>query len=325
MRKVYEFSAGAFIYRVEQGKMLFLLLKKPNGEWDVPKGHIEKGETADIAAKREILEESGIRAQFIPSFSIVTKYIFRRPKELVFKQVKYFLSQTANPEVKISLEHIGYRWATHEEGLKMFKFKDLRRVFDAAYEYALRQRRMDEINSRYAKLSGTAGWSLSKNLVPGEGSLDSGVMMIGQAPGADEDEQRRPFIGRSGRLLDGMIKKVNMSRNKIYITSVVQFFPPKNRLPERSEVKMCLPFLMEQIGVVKPKYVMLMGNLSSSVLAGITGVETYHGNVIEKDGIKYMITLHPAAILRFPPKSGMMLSDFKKFKKMMYSAGEHER
>lgn len=320
MRKVYEFSAGAFIYRMEHGKMLFLLLKKPNGEWDVPKGHIEKGETAYAAARREILEESGIHAQFIPSFSTITKYIFRRPKELVFKQVKYFLSEAQSPKVKISLEHVGYRWATHEDGLKMFKFKDLKKVFDEAYEYALRHRKMSEINSRYAKLSGTAGWNLSKSLVPGEGRLDSSVMIVGQAPGADEDKQKRPFVGRSGRLLDEMIKKVNMNRHKMYITSVVQFFPPKNRLPERGEVRLCLPFLMEQISVVKPKCVILLGNLSSSVLVGISGVETYHGKVVEKDGINYMITLHPAAVLRFPPKSEMMLSDFKKFKKIMDSA-----
>ncbi len=318
----FEYSAGAFVYRVVDGKIIFLLLKKPNGEYDIPKGHIEKGETPEIAARREILEESGINAQFIPYFSVTTKYFFRRGKEGIAKRVKYFLCEVSSPKVKISNEHIGYEWLEHDEAVKRFKFKDLIRLIDSAFDYVTRYRKISEINAEYAKLAFRPGWRLSTNLVPGEGRLDTGLMIIGQAPGADEERLRRPFIGRSGRLLEGMLKSVKIERKNAYITSVVQFFPPKNRMPERDEVELCMPFLLRQMEIVRPKYVILLGNVSTYALVGITGAEINHGTVIEKDGRVYMVTLHPAAVLRFPPKGEMMLGDFRKFKKIIDKKGD---
>ena len=317
----FEYSAGAFVYRIVDGKIIFLLLRKPNREYDVPKGHIEKGETPEIAAKREIFEESGIRAEFMPNFSVTTKYFFRRPDGRVAKQVKYYLAEASSPYVKISAEHISYEWLAYEEARKKFKFEDLIRLLDKAFDYVNRYRQISQINSRYAKLPEGAGWQLSANLVPGEGRLDTGLMIIGQAPGADEDAQRRPFIGRSGRLLEGMLKKVGIDRKKAYITSVVQFFPPKNRIPEKGEIELCMQFLLEQIDVVKPRHVILLGNVSTYALLGIVGAETNHGTVVKKDTITYMVTLHPAAILRFPPKGELMLADFKKFKKLIDKKG----
>lgn len=313
----FEYSAGAFIYRIVDGRIILLLLKKPNKEYDIPKGHIEKGENAEQAAKREIMEETGIDAEFVPSFSVITKYFFRRGKETVAKQVKYFISEVSSPKVKISYEHIGYEWVTCEEAIKKLKFKDLIRIASEAFEYIKRYRKMSEINERYARLPSREGWRLSRDLVPGEGRLDTRLMIIGQAPGADEDAMRRPFIGRSGRLLDEMLNKAGIKRTRAYITSVVQFFPPKNRVPDSDEIELCMPFLKEQMDVVKPRYVILLGNVSTQALLGITGVEANHGMVEKRDGITYMVTLHPAAILRFPPKSVMMMADLKKFKQLV--------
>ncbi|MDE1768709.1 MAG: NUDIX domain-containing protein [Candidatus Micrarchaeota archaeon] len=314
---IFEYSAGAFIYRIENGARLFLLLKKENGEYDVPKGHIEKGESAQVAAKREIEEESGIVAGFLPYFNITTKYIFRSRSGIVGKSVKFFIAEVRSPKVKISYEHAGYEWVTYEKAMKKFKYEDIRQMLVKVNDYIDRYVRISEINLRYAKLSERKGWRLSRTFVPGEGRLDARLMLVGQAPGADEDELKRPFIGRSGKLLDGILKKAKIRRDLVYITSIVQFFPPKNRLPDRSEVDLCLPFLKEQINVIRPKYIILLGNLSSSVLAGVTGSETHHGTVLQKDGITCMVTIHPSAVVRFGTKYGLMLNDLIKFKQIM--------
>ncbi len=309
----FEYSAGAFIYRMDKGTALLLILKKDNGEYDLPKGHIEKGETSEIAAKREIMEEAGIDADFIYGFSAATRYFFRRGRQVIGKQVKFFLSEVKSPSVKISYEHVGYEWAARDDAVRKLKFKDLVKIAQRVFDYIEKRNKLSEINSRYEKLPLTKGWDLSRTLVPGEGCLDSGVMAIGQAPGADEDELKRPFIGRSGRLLSGMFHKAKIKRENIYITSVVQFFPPKNRLPDRNEVEMCMPFLREQMEIIKPRYVLLLGNLSAAALAGVIGSETNHGKVVEKDGITYMVILHPSAVLRFNSKYGLMLGGMKKF------------
>lgn len=309
----FEYSAGAFIYRMVNGKVFLLLLQKPNNEYDIPKGHIEKGETSEQAAKREIREETGIDAEFLPSFNVTTNYFFKQGGETIAKKVKYFISMVSKPDVKISYEHKGYEWVTQEEALKKLRFKDLIKITSEAFEYIKRYNRISEINERYARLPSRGTWRLSRNLVPGEGRLDTGLMIIGQAPGAEEDAMRRPFIGRSGKLLDEVLEKAGISRKDAYITSVVQFFPPKNRIPDKDEVRICMPFLKEQIDVVKPRYVVLLGNVSAHAVLEITGAETNHGTIVKRDGITYVVTLHPAAVLRFKSKYGLMLGDLKKF------------
>ena len=113
---IFEFSSGAVIFRRDQhGKTLFLLLEKANGEYDLPKGHIEKGESAVDAAKREITEETGLSVAFIPGFSIMTKYFFYRNKSKVLKKNKIFLAEIHSSKVTISPEHKGYSWLTLDE------------------------------------------------------------------------------------------------------------------------------------------------------------------------------------------------------------------
>ncbi len=162
----FEYSAGAFVYRMESEVPIFLVLRKRNGEYDLPKGHIEKGETSEIAAKREIKEETGIDASFIPSFSVTSKYFFRRGKETIGKSVKFFIAEVKSPKVKISSEHAGYEWLNREEALRKLKFKDLIKLAGRAFDYIERYKKISEINSRYAKLSSDPQWRLSKNLVP---------------------------------------------------------------------------------------------------------------------------------------------------------------
>jgi uracil-DNA glycosylase family 4 len=166
-------------------------------------------------------------------------------------------------------------------------------------------------------IRGDRDWDLSRNFVPGDGPLNAQVMLIGQAPGRFEDRQRRPFVGRSGKLLDWMIKSARLKRENVYITSVVQFFPPKNRMPAAKEISLCKRFLSGQIKVIEPRFVILLGNVALNAVLGMRSVHANHGSVIRKDGTTYMITLHPAAALRFKKSKAIMRQDFSKFGRLI--------
>ena len=313
-----EYSAGAFVYMKREGQIIFLLLEKKNEEYDMPKGHIEKAESSEQAAIREIKEETGIDAVLDRFFSISTDYFFFKGKERVAKSVKFFLCEVHSDKVRISREHKGYRWCGYETAMKELKYKNLRQLLAVVMDYISRKEAIGEINKEYAGLAKSSdGWELSRRLVPGEGRVDAKLMIIGQAPGANEDEQLRPFVGRSGQLLDSLLRRVRIKRADTYITSVVQFFPPGNRLPSRKEVDMCRPFLEKQIRIIGPKYVITLGNLSSSTVLGVGEVEKNHGKLIDKDGMVCLITFHPAAALRFKDNYGLMLSDLRKLRERM--------
>jgi DNA polymerase len=321
----FEYSAGAFIYRYLEGKRLFLFMIKENGEYDLAKGHIEKGENARTAALREVKEETGIEVKLLPYFSVRTKYFFRAGKEKIVKQVRFFISMVEGADVSISHEHKGYEWLDYESAMRKIKFKDLRSVLDKVNEYINKHEEMAELNYRYAMLpKETTGWELSVKLVEGEGPLNAKVMFLGQAPGRFEDERGRPFVGRSGMLLDKEMRRAGIRRGSVYITSVVQFFPPKNRMPTDMEIEACRPFLLGQMKIVKPQFVILLGNLASYTMLGEDEVEKNHGRIIRKDGVTYMVTFHPAAALRFKEKEALMREDFSSFRKEISSGSAIE-
>lgn len=318
----FEYSAGSFVYTKDRmrDKILFLLLIKENGEYDMPKGHIEKGESAETAAKREVNEETGLDISIIPYFSTSTSYFFHSAKGKTLKKVRFFLSYVEKPRVRISYEHKGYEWADYDEAVKKIKYKDLIRIFPNVKEYAERYELIRKLNYEYSLLpKKEKAWELSCRLVPGDGPLNGRLMLVGQAPGRLEDKKLRPFVGRSGKLLDRLLSKIKIGRKNAYITSVVQFFPPKNRMPTDMEVELCKGFLFRQIEIIKPRYAILLGNLASSILLGMAKMHSNHGTIIKKDGITYMVTFHPAAALRFRDIFDLMLEDFKKFKGVVNS------
>lgn len=310
---LFEYSAGAFIYRKEDGRALFLVLKKENGEYDLPKGHIEDGESAEQAATREILEETGIKPHFLPFFSATSKYFFQKNGEKVLKQLKLFIAEAESPHVKISSEHKGYEWTDYDDAVKKLGFRDLVQLMPSVYDYIKRFELMKELNNSYSTLpERSAPWDLSIRFVPGEGRLDADIMIVGQAPGAEEDKNLRPFVGRSGKLLDSMLLKAGIKRKDVYISNVVQFFPPKNRAPSRLETELCIGFLKNQIDIIKPHYILLLGNFAALNVIGIGQVEKNHGKIIRRDNTSYFITFHPAAALRLKSRIPIMQSDFLK-------------
>ena len=161
----------------------------------------------------------------------------------------------------------------------------------------------------------------SGKAVPGEGNSDADVVFIGEAPGRLESQTGRPFVGRSGQLLRNFIREIGFDDEKdVYITSPVKYLPDRGT-PTSADIAHGRIHLMKQFVIIKPKVVMLLGRVAAEgVLEKKVAVAKEHGQVIEeKDGIKYFLTVHPAAALRFPNKYKPALQeDFEKLKKILF-------
>jgi len=140
-----------------------------------------------------------------------------------------------------------------------------------------------------------------KNIVFGVGNPKADIMFIGEGPGADEDEQGEPFVGRAGQLLNNMIAAMGIRREDVYIANVVKCRPPQNRAPERDEIETCSPFLMRQVDVVRPKIIVALGATAAKTLLGISdSMASLRGRLYDFRGTKLAVTYHPAFLLRDP-------------------------
>lgn len=150
------------------------------------------------------------------------------------------------------------------------------------------------------------------NLVFGEGKKDADIMLIGEGPGENEDLQGRPFVGRSGQLLDKFLAAVDLSREKnVYIANMVKCRPPKNRDPKPEEQDTCITWLREQFKIIRPKIIVCVGRISAQKLISPDfRVTKEHGVFIEKNGVLMMGTYHPAAILRNPNNKELAFQDW---------------
>ncbi len=152
----------------------------------------------------------------------------------------------------------------------------------------------------------------------GEGPKDADIMLIGEAPGENEDETGKPFVGRSGRLLTDIITEAGMDRDHIYITSIVKCRPENNRIPRKGEYTTCIHlYLSKQIELINPKVIGLLGNSAIYALIGQKSVTKIHGNTYEVDGRKYMALFHPAAALRFRKFLPQLKEDMMRLKYLL--------
>ena len=141
----------------------------------------------------------------------------------------------------------------------------------------------------------------ARNLVFADGVPGAPVMIVGEAPGRDEDLQGKPFVGRAGQLLDRMLDAIDLSRDRnVYITNVLPWRPPQNRDPKPEEIAMMQPFLQRHIELVKPQALVIMGNISCQALLGKRGITRLRGNWSEAHGLKALPMFHPAYLLRQP-------------------------
>ncbi len=164
------------------------------------------------------------------------------------------------------------------------------------------------------------------NPVPGEGNANAELMFIGEAPGAQEDKQGRPFVGASGKFLAEMLESIGLKREDVFITNIVKFRPPENRDPKPEEIKACMPILFEQIEVIRPKLLIFLGRHSMNVFFPKLKISEAHGemvktNVQNPDGSEFeqncLPLYHPAAALYNGSMRKVLLEDFAKIPKLL--------
>ncbi|MFB3815319.1 MAG: uracil-DNA glycosylase family protein [Terriglobales bacterium] len=141
-----------------------------------------------------------------------------------------------------------------------------------------------------------------RQIVFGTGNPDADLMFIGEAPGADEDIQGEPFVGRAGQLLNNMIAAMGLKREDVYIANIIKCRPPGNRTPLPEECATCSPFLLRQIDVIQPKAIVALGAVAAKTLLGLNQpMNQFRGHWYEFRGIPLLVTFHPAYLLRNPP------------------------
>ena len=165
-------------------------------------------------------------------------------------------------------------------------------------------------------------------VVVGRGNARSNLMLIGEAPGADEDSQGLPFVGRSGRLLSELLKAAELDEGEdLYICNVIKCRPPNNRKPTAEEIRQCRPWLEEQIAVVNPSLVLLAGATALQALLGIkSGISKLRGQWHEQEGKAFMPVFHPSYLLRFGSREtgsprALTLQDLREAKRRLSAQG----
>lgn len=151
----------------------------------------------------------------------------------------------------------------------------------------------------------------------GTGNPNAEVLVIGEGPGAEEDKQGLPFVGRAGKLLTDMLKAIKFEREEVYIGNVVKCRPPENRTPMQDEMDTCLPYLKKQVELIKPKLILCLGlTAAKGLLKKKESLGQLRKSVFEYEGAKVIVSYHPAALLRNPHWKKDSWEDLKKFRKM---------
>jgi DNA polymerase len=171
----------------------------------------------------------------------------------------------------------------------------------AARELAHSASNLAELRALLENFEGCGLKRTASRLCLSRGSPDASIMLIGEAPGKDEDAKGLPFVGRAGQLLDRMLAAVGLSEKEVYITNLVFWRPPGNRVPSPEEVQVCRPFVERQIELVSPRILVFLGNAAAKELTGASeGILKLRGKWLAYKGIRAMATLHPAYLLRNP-------------------------
>ena len=192
----------------------------------------------------------------------------------------------------------------------------------AAREAAKSAKTLDELRALLTDFEGCALRATATQLVFADGNPDAKVMLVGEAPGYDEDVIGRPFVGRSGKLLDLMMGAIGLDRTKVYIANVVPWRPPGNRTPTPQETQICLPFIQRQIELVNPDVLVTLGNPSTQTLLSTReGIMKTRGRWFDYDTgtrtIRAIATFHPAYLLRSPSYKRMAWQDLRAIAKAL--------
>lgn len=178
--------------------------------------------------------------------------------------------------------------------------------------------KLQELEKEIKKCKKCSLWRTRTNAVPGEGSTRAKIMLVGEAPGREEDRQGRPFVGAAGKVLDKLLRSIKLKRRDIFISNILHCRPPHNRNPHATEIKACTPYLNKQIQILKPKIICSLGNFATAYVlerfglkAEVKGISKIHGKIFNPGGIKIIPLYHPAAAVYNPRMLNILLKDFK--------------
>ena len=179
---------------------------------------------------------------------------------------------------------------------------------------------LDDLKDYMSKFKGCELYKSATNMVFSDGNKSSQVMLIGEAPGHDEDIQGKPFVGRSGKLLNKMLEAIGLSRETVYIANIVPWRPPNNRRPTEEEINICLPFIRKHIELISPKVLMLLGSTATyALLRNKEGITKIRGKWVDMEFGKIKVptlpSFHPAFLLRQPAQKKYSWEDLKMLKK----------
>jgi uracil-DNA glycosylase family 4 len=175
---------------------------------------------------------------------------------------------------------------------------------------------LDELNNAICECQKCALGRTRTKFVFGVGNPNADIVVIGEAPGADEDAQGEPFVGRAGQLLNKILASVDIKREEVYICNILKCRPPGNRNPLPEEIEQCEPYLKKQLDLIKPKLILILGKVAADTLLHLRQpLNKMRGNMHSYNGIKTMVTFHPAALLRNPNWKRPTWEDIQVFKK----------
>ncbi len=185
--------------------------------------------------------------------------------------------------------------------------------------------RMGKLDALYAACRDCQACRLGEtrtNLVFGTGNEEARLMFVGEGPGAQEDQQGIPFVGRAGKLLDDMLAMFDLDRSQVYIANIVKCRPPGNRDPLPEERDACYPWLKQQLDLVDPKLVVCLGRIAAMRFIDPNyKISQQHGQWVEKDGRSYTAIFHPAALLRDPRRRPEAFDDMKEIARRLRALG----
>ena len=150
------------------------------------------------------------------------------------------------------------------------------------------------------------------NAVPGKGNFQSDVIFVGEAPGRNEDKHGEPFIGVAGKKLSIALDEAGISRDAVYITNIVKCRPPNNRVPKTNERDTCQEYLKQEISIIKPKIICILGNTAFNSILGGSEITKFRGKIVRKDNQLYFLTIHPAATIYNQKLIDVLKSDIVK-------------
>ncbi len=178
---------------------------------------------------------------------------------------------------------------------------------------------LDELESKIKNCIKCPLGKTRTNFVFGVGNPKSEIVFIGEAPGADEDLQGKPFVGRAGQLLNQLLASVGFRREEVYICNVLKCRPPGNRDPQPSEIEVCSPYLIKQLEIIKPKLIVSLGRFPVQTLLKTNApLGSLRGQIFEWRGIKMIVTYHPAAALRNQQWKRPLFEDLRKAREILY-------